>query len=70
MQRHHGCPEDIEQLVPPGFEAEGHEITLYGQCRHCSADSGVVSLPNKPELSAPHPKRRISHETITLSSND
>ena len=34
----HGCAEGIEQLAPPGFELEGHEITLYGQCRDCSAD--------------------------------
>ena len=34
----HGCAEGIEQLAPPGFELEGHEITLYGQCSDCSAD--------------------------------
>ena len=33
----HGCPEGIAKLAPPGFELEEHEITLYGQCRDCSA---------------------------------
>ena len=32
-----GCPEGIANLAPPGFELEEHEITLYGQCRDCSA---------------------------------
>ena len=32
----HGCADGIAQLAPPGFELEGHDITLYGQCRDCS----------------------------------
>lgn len=29
------CPGDLADLAPPGFEVEGHEITLYGRCRDC-----------------------------------
>jgi Fur family ferric uptake transcriptional regulator len=31
-----GCPKDVEALVPPGFQAEGHEVTLYGRCAACA----------------------------------
>ncbi len=31
-----GCPQGVEALVPPGFLAEGHEITLYGRCSACA----------------------------------
>lgn len=31
-----GCPQDVETLVPPGFLAEGHEVTLYGRCAACA----------------------------------
>lgn len=31
-----GCPKDVETLVPPGFLAEGHEVTLYGRCAACA----------------------------------
>ena len=30
-----GCPECVETLGPPGFEAEGHEVTLHGRCADC-----------------------------------
>ena len=33
----HGCPGGMEELAPPGFEIEKHEITLYGRCGECSA---------------------------------
>lgn len=31
-----GCPQDVETLAPPGFLAEGHEVTLYGRCAACA----------------------------------
>lgn len=31
----HGCPGNLEQLAPLGFQVQGHEITLYGRCRDC-----------------------------------
>ena len=33
----HGCPGEMGELAPPGFEVEEHEITLYGRCGDCSA---------------------------------
>jgi Fur family transcriptional regulator, ferric uptake regulator len=32
----HACPGDLQRLAPPGFEVQGHELTLYGRCRDCS----------------------------------
>lgn len=32
------CPGSIRELTPSGFVLESHEIILYGQCEHCSAD--------------------------------
>ena len=31
----HGCPGDMKSLVPPGFEVDSHNITLYGSCPDC-----------------------------------
>ncbi|NDY91758.1 Fur family transcriptional regulator [Ideonella livida] len=33
----HACPGDLGRLAPPGFEVQGHELTLYGQCPDCRA---------------------------------
>lgn len=30
-----GCPGALDALVPPGFVADGHELTLYGTCHDC-----------------------------------
>ncbi|MEM1201693.1 MAG: transcriptional repressor [Acidobacteriota bacterium] len=30
-----GCPGDLQDLCPPGFQLESHEIILYGLCRNC-----------------------------------
>lgn len=30
-----GCPADLDQLVPPGFVMEDHEVFIYGRCREC-----------------------------------
>ncbi len=31
----HGCPGDMQELAPPGFVIEHHELTLYGLCSEC-----------------------------------
>jgi Fur family transcriptional regulator, ferric uptake regulator len=33
----HACPGRIEQLAPPGFEVQRHELTLHGRCAGCVA---------------------------------
>jgi Fur family transcriptional regulator, ferric uptake regulator len=30
-----GCPGNLSQLLPSGFQLEGHEVVLYGQCQGC-----------------------------------
>jgi Fur family ferric uptake transcriptional regulator len=30
-----GCVGDVEQFIPQGFVAEGHELTITGQCKAC-----------------------------------
>ncbi|MCB9915632.1 MAG: transcriptional repressor [Planctomycetes bacterium] len=30
-----GCFDELDALAPEGFEAEGHELTLYGRCPDC-----------------------------------
>ena len=32
-----GCPGNMGNLAPPGFEFEEHELTLYGRCEQCAA---------------------------------
>ena len=32
----HGCPGGINSLLPPGFQLERHEITLFGVCDRCA----------------------------------
>ncbi|HYW33202.1 MAG TPA: transcriptional repressor [Gemmatimonas sp.] len=32
-----GCPGDLRELTPPGFELERHDVTLYGRCARCVA---------------------------------
>jgi len=36
----HGCPPDLDKLVPPGFVMEDHELYLYGRCPTCAKKSG------------------------------
>lgn len=36
-----GCPGTLESLAPAGFTVDGHELTLYGQCAECRAESGA-----------------------------
>ena len=33
----HGCPGDLRELTPPGFQLERHEVVLYGRCQQCAA---------------------------------
>lgn len=38
-----GCPGNINQMAPAGFEVEDHDVTLYGKCPDCvSPDSKAV----------------------------
>ena len=32
----HRCPEAVEEMAPPGFEVEDHEVILYGRCPACA----------------------------------
>lgn len=34
------CPGDMQHLVPPGFQVQSHDITIYGQCADCPAPEG------------------------------
>jgi Fur family ferric uptake transcriptional regulator len=36
------CPGGIQQMVPPGFVLEHHEVTLYGRCGECSSQQGPL----------------------------
>lgn len=31
----HGCAGGIANMVPPGFEVQEHELTLFGRCGEC-----------------------------------
>lgn len=33
----HACPGSMQDLAPPGFVVNAHEITLRGRCAACSA---------------------------------
>ena len=37
------CPGDLKGMAPPGFLVEGHEITLYGQCKDCLSGVGAAA---------------------------
>jgi Fur family ferric uptake transcriptional regulator len=32
----HGCPKNLAQIAPRGFEVDDHEVVLYGRCRTCA----------------------------------
>ncbi len=32
-----GCAHGIDELAPPGFKVESHEIVLFGRCDKCAA---------------------------------
>jgi Fur family transcriptional regulator, ferric uptake regulator len=31
-----GCPDQLANMVPPGFKLDDHELVLYGQCDACT----------------------------------
>jgi Fur family ferric uptake transcriptional regulator len=31
----HACPGNLARLAPPGFQVDGHELTLYGRYSDC-----------------------------------
>ncbi|MEN2981218.1 MAG: transcriptional repressor [Thermus sp.] len=31
-----GCDLALERYLPPGFQAEGHEVTVFGRCPECA----------------------------------
>ncbi|WP_427307105.1 Fur family transcriptional regulator [Cupriavidus sp. H39] len=35
-----GCPGHLEEITPPGFVVEHHELTLLGRCPDCAAKPG------------------------------
>ncbi|UIF90148.1 Fur family transcriptional regulator [Cupriavidus sp. UYPR2.512] len=35
-----GCPGHLEEITPPGFEVEHHELTLLGRCPDCASKPG------------------------------
>lgn len=32
-----GCPPGLQNMIPPGFVLESHDITLFGLCQHCTS---------------------------------
>lgn len=43
------CPGDLSKLMPKGYTLEAHQITLYGTCPACSAQSasGITQRRHK-----------------------
>ncbi len=39
------CPGDLGKLMPPGYQLEAHELTLYGRCPACAAGTDRASPP-------------------------
>jgi Fur family transcriptional regulator, ferric uptake regulator len=35
----HGCPGAMQELAPPGFEVERHDLVLHGRCAACAGAS-------------------------------
>ena len=35
-----GCDLAMEGALPPGFQAEAHEVTVYGRCPECYSQAG------------------------------
>lgn len=31
------CPGSLDDMLPPGFSCQHHDLTLYGRCRDCQA---------------------------------
>lgn len=71
----HGCPGDMRQLVPRGFQVDSHELTLYGRCADCRPVAGMPpatapadgaqrrSAPTRPAAAAPKPRAKAPATT-------
>jgi Fur family transcriptional regulator, ferric uptake regulator len=35
----HGCPGRMQELAPPGFQVERHDLVLHGRCAACAASA-------------------------------
>ena len=35
----HGCPGPMQELAPPGFEVERHDLVLHGRCAACAREA-------------------------------
>lgn len=35
----HGCPGNLQRLLPEGFTLSDHDIVLHGTCDRCNADA-------------------------------
>jgi Fur family ferric uptake transcriptional regulator len=42
-----GCIASGQPILPPGFEAEGHEATVYGRCSACVANDDSAPIKNE-----------------------
>ena len=45
-----GCPPDLSALLPPGFQLEGHDVTLLGRCAECV--DGALQSPERDEATS------------------
>lgn len=48
-----GCAEGLAQLVPPGFKARSHQITIRGLCRECERRRRQRRARTKGNASSP-----------------
>lgn len=53
----HACPGDLSALAPPGFEVDGHDLTLYGLCKDC----GPARPARPPRKTPAGPARAHGH---------
>ncbi|MFA9479148.1 transcriptional repressor [Phycisphaerales bacterium AB-hyl4] len=57
----HGCPGNLDRLVPTEFEVCSHEIVLYGYCPTCRSPQGQPKPDNTTfpaDVATPHQQRR------------
>ncbi|MDF3832681.1 transcriptional repressor [Cupriavidus basilensis] len=40
-----GCPGHLDEITPPGFVVEQHELTLRGRCAACAKAAGKRAAP-------------------------
>ncbi|MCB1218249.1 transcriptional repressor [bacterium] len=46
----HGCPGQMKDLVPEGFKAKAHDITIYGVCSDCNEPQQEVPAGSPEQL--------------------